>query len=278
MYKIYKLTLKTFRYFVLITFISLNIYTVLYSSTTNYSSTDKSRTYKVFNTQQEQVGIIMGSMHLGLAQEDLEPSINFLSENMPQTKHVYIECKVDNPPGTAITGLESAFSSKLEKQYKEIEVIELENMDEQLELLRNIYQIGPYTYSLPFEKISSVNKHLAATITSINALLWLPVNLIYKNIINPHYLSEQQKEYSETMKESRRSFLENRTGKIDSYGIINWFRLNERDIKIFNKFKQHQEQEPGTFIMIIGQLHLANDNGILSIFEKEGYTLKPVDF
>lgn len=256
-------------------FISLNCCAILHSNYSNHSSTNKTRSYKVFDAQHEQVGIIMGSIHLGLNQESLKPSMEIIHQYLDQVKNVYFETKIYDTSGTVV-GLETAITDSLNQRHQENKIIELETINEQFDMIYDIYLIGPYAYSLPLQNLRSITPVGATIIRSINSIILLPINLIYQNIINPNFLANLQKKNSDTIEMLKQNFVENKTGPLSSQDTIN-YRLTERDIKIFKRFKQHQEQSPGTFIFITGSLHLANDNGILSIFEQAGYNLEPIE-
>ena len=265
-------------FFVMIFLIILNSYVVILTHYYSQSSTCKPRSFKVYDNKHAQVGIITGSVHNGLTEKELKPSIDFLSQYLEDTQNIYLEVDKEHIPRSndGFTGLEAAFIDILEDRAQVDKIFALEHPLEQHQIFADLYQIGPNTYSLPLKKLYAVTPVGAQLIRQYNRILLFPINFLYSAIINPQFSSTTQTKQINILNAMKKNFLANQTGTAESQDIMN-LRLSERDLEMFKKLQSHQQISKGHFILILGQLHLANDNGILSLFNKAGSELEPIE-
>lgn len=256
--------------------ILLGLITKYFPDKKTLTSTDRPLQLEVFNPQGDSVGYIIGSMHTGFSQDELEPLKNRIKNHIiPNVKKIYTEVVIGHW-STLQVGVERILLQELEASKKEISIQALETLQSQQALLGSLLQVGGgEPVRIPYKKLKQFTP-VCNVLNATSQLSWAIPNLIYQKIINPGFVQENAQKNINFTQEARSNFLENKTGTVKSE-LIKLFDIVERDKASFKKIEKDLADfnSKNKFAIVIGMMHLSADDGILSHFKKQGYTFKP---
>ena len=121
------------------------------------------------------------------------------------------------------------------------------------------------------------NVAAARFVNQVNHIFCYPSNFVYQNFMRGDFTHTTHQAQSLTLKNIRDNFLRGHTGVFDSKDIER-FRIIERDQRIYLRLHQSlgNLSEKNKFLLVLGVMHLSADDGILSRFRADGYTIEPM--
>lgn len=239
----------------------------------HYASTDQSR-HLVVKKDGRIVGYIKGSAHLGLTQAELSKDKQFFQEIIPQSTHVFFEANVGHWSGLAV-GLERIALEVLEPVSDRVKAVYMESIDAQRAMLGSIYFYGDETYYIPYGNLYDTWSTTAGFVNAgVSIALW-PGTLVYQKLLSTGFADRVNDKNVTQMQAFRRDYLRGRTGVMDSK-MIESFRIVQRDQRMYARIQQvlADDADHGQFIVIIGMMHLAANDGLLSHFKADGYVIE----
>lgn len=241
----------------------------------HYSSSDISRNL-VVKRNGIIVGYIKGSAHFSLTEDELKKDKKSLDSILKEVSTVFFEAPTGHWSLMPI-GLERIAHEVIEKSDHSVKTDYVESLDAQYALLGSLYHLGPDIYYIPYGTLYMDNLFAARFLNQVNHILCFPPNFVYQNFIHGDFAHMTHQAQSLTLKNVRDNFLRDRTGVFDSKEIEK-FRIIERDQRIYLRLHQSLGgfSEKNKFLLVLGMMHLSTDDGILSHFRADGYTIEPM--
>lgn len=250
----------------------------IYTTNKNkYESVDRSRFLEVVNSDEEVVGYLIGSVHAGLEEKELEKTIRVVGSLLSAVKHVYLECITGHWSHMPM-GAEKVVLRSVENEYPDVEVGELETLVSQRAMLAGVFSVGKNTYRLHFGSVFLKLPVICTIIAGFVKLIWLLPNLVYIYLINPEYNAEYIKTQNKRLADIRKAYINDEVGFVSSEEV-NLYQLFIRDREMYKTIckKVGEFSKDHKFLVLVGMFHLAYDKGLVSYFEKDGYTIRPMD-
>lgn len=271
--------MKKLKIFMLVFFVSpivVGLFSIPFSYGKQLSATAKPNKLEILNNHGETVGYLVGSVHLGFSEAELSGIKETFNQVLPEVKNVYIEATTGHWSQLAI-GTERTLLEAIETSYPHLQVKELESFSSQQALIYSIFYIGSNQYTIPYGPLLYYTPVLCQIFNVVHQAVWLLPNLAYQTVINPSFQENLIKQNTKMLENIRKDFLNGETGEPDAEVLAN-FRIVQRDQRMFSTLLEKQTgfSKDNKFLMVVGSAHLAADEGILSHFEKSGYTYQPM--
>lgn len=241
-----------------------------------YSIASRSRFLEVVNKDDQVVGYLFGSLHTSLEKEEIESTIDTVNGLLPTTKHLFLECIIGH--WTAMqSGVEKAVLKAVENSDMDIKVKELETLSAQKAMLGGIFAVGSKVGRLPYGGFFIKYPGICSIINSLNNIIWFFPNAVYALLINPEFATQNAHKINNELTQFRKDFLNNVTS-VATDEQVDLLQLVVRDRVMYQVLTKSvgEFSQDNLFIVIIGNLHLSLDSGIISHFEADGYTVRPM--
>ena len=266
--------------FILTTHIILPLLTSLFIFKTTHETREVNNKLVIKDKEGKKIGYIFGSLHSNLTPTEYEKEKEIYFDVLQNISHIFTEVGFNAVHWTNLpNGIERLLGEGLDKFSKDRSISKegLETAYVQTTMVNsNYFFMGKQLY-IPYGDLYRTRPGLAGIMNSLMHLWILPANIVYYNLVNPEFIYQHNEKNTQILEKYRKDFLNGDASQLSSEEIES-FQIIERDQHYYNKIKSKlstMKEKGEKFFIIIGTAHLGTKKGILSHFEKDGYTIEP---